>query len=374
MHFDWNTFAVDIASFFSDKTVLVTGHTGFKGSWLSLWLSLLGARVYGFGLPAVNVDGIYSHVRDVAFAGTATGDVRDFAAVAAAIDGCAPDYVFHLAAQPLVRLSYAEPLETLATNVQGSANVLEAVRKLPKMCHTVFVTSDKCYRNREWLYSYRENDELGGKDPYSMSKAAAELVAECWRRSFFDHHPHGSRVVSVRAGNVIGGGDYSADRLVPDCVRAALSDRPLVIRFPRATRPWQHVLDCLHGYLVAAAKLPGLAASAEDEAFNFGPEDSHAHSVSEVAETFFAAWGRATKGVVYEPAESSLSEAVALAVSIDKSRLRLGWRPVWSFGMAMRKSVDWYAEKHLRNGDMTTFSCEQIQAFTRDASEAAIVA
>lgn len=358
---------VDISSAFVGKKVMVTGHTGFKGAWLSLWLSELGADVHGFGLPPAHDDAIYSNVKDVAFVGMTSGDIRDFEAVNVAIGGCGPDYVFHLAAQPLVRLSYADPLGTLATNVQGSANVLEAVRHLPKTCHTVFVTSDKCYRNCEWTYAYRENDALGGKDPYSMSKAAAELVAESWRRSYFDHHPHGSRVLSVRAGNVIGGGDYSADRLVPDCVRAAVSDRPLIIRSPGATRPWQHVLDCLHGYLTVAARLPTLAARADAETFNFGPEDSHAHPVAEVAETFFKAWDRKTKGVVYEPADNALAEAVSLSVAIDKSKFLLGWRPVWSFMTAMQQTVAWYSEKHLRNGDMTAFSREQIRLFTEAA-------
>jgi len=358
---------LDIGTAFVGKTVLVTGHTGFKGAWLSLWLSELGAQVFGFGLPAADGDGIHGLVKDASFAGSTTGDVRDFDAVMAAVHRCAPDYVFHLAAQPLVRLSYADPLGTLATNVLGSAHVLEAVRQLPKTCHTVFVTSDKCYRNCEWPYAYRENDALGGKDPYSMSKAAAELVAECWRRSYFDHHPHNSRVVSVRAGNVIGGGDYSADRLVPDCVRAALADRPMVVRYPKSTRPWQHVLDCLHGYLIAAARLPTLPPSIDAEAFNFGPEGAHAHPVAEVVETFFDHWGRKARDVVYEPADQQLSEAEYLAVSIGKSQRLLGWRPVWSFETAMDQTVAWYAERHLRDGDMIAFSRQQIRLYNQAA-------
>ena len=237
---------------FLNRRILVTGHTGFKGAWLSLWLSSLGARVSGIALDPAAGGGLYEHLDKSVFADDLRCDIRDAGGLRSIVQQVQPDYVFHLAAQPLVRISYDDPLQTLTTNIIGSANVLEGVRGLEKTCHTVFVTSDKCYENQEWLYSYRESDRLGGKDPYSMSKAAAELVSECWRRSFFDKHPHGSKVISVRAGNVIGGGDYSADRIIPDCVRAALGGTELVIRSPRSTRPWQHVIDCLHGYLVAA--------------------------------------------------------------------------------------------------------------------------
>ncbi len=282
-------------STFAGKQIVVTGHTGFKGSWLSLWLSELGANVHGYGLAPNSSDSLFDCLdRGNIFASSELADLGDSDRVAKFIHRVKPDYVFHLAAQPLVRLSYAEPLNTIATNVLGSANVLDAVRTLEKTCHTIFVTSDKCYQNREWCYSYRENDPLGGKDPYSMSKAAAELVAESYRRSYFDKHPCGSLVISVRAGNVIGGGDYSADRLIPDCVRAALADRTLIIRNPRATRPWQHVLDCLNGYLHAACLAPELNNKADRESFNFGPCDPHDHPVVEVAQAFFEAWGEST--------------------------------------------------------------------------------
>jgi CDP-glucose 4,6-dehydratase len=229
------------------------------------------------------------------------------------------------------------------------------------------VTSDKCYKNSEWCYSYRENDPLGGKDPYSMSKAGAELVAECWRRSYFDHHPHRSKVVSVRAGNVIGGGDYSADRLIPDCVRAALANQPLTIRSPKATRPWQHVLDCLHGYLVAAILAPQLSATADSESFNFGPQDPHDHPVAEVAEAFFQAWKAKTPGVQVAAAEPSLAESVYLSVSIDKAQRLLGWQPVWSFATAVKLTADWYCARHLNDQDMLAFSKSQLTQFTQDA-------
>ncbi len=352
---------------FAGKKVLVTGHTGFKGAWLSLWLSELGAEVYGVSLAATDSDCIYSQVKEGVFRGDITLDITDQPAVLKVVEDVQPDVVFHLAAQALVRQSYADPWTTLHTNVMGSASVLEAVRKLSKTCHTIFVTSDKCYRNCEWLYSYRENDPLGGKDPYSMSKAAAELVAESWRRSYFDKLPQGSRVISVRAGNVIGGGDYSSDRLIPDCVRAALAGQPLVIRSPTATRPWQHVLDCLYGYLVTAAVVPEQAATEELESFNFGPADPHAHPVVSVAESFFQHWTQTTPGVVVEAADANRSEAHYLSVSIEKAQRLLGWNPVWPFATAVERTAQWYARHHLEQADMLAVSRQQIAEFAQAA-------
>lgn len=354
---------------FAGKRVLVTGHTGFKGAWLSLWLAELGAEVYGIALPAANPDGIYSQVQQAVFHEQLMLDIADQPAVLSAVEDIQPDLVFHLAAQALVRQSYADPWRTLQANVMGSASVLEAVRKLPRTCHTIFVTSDKCYRNSEWVYSYRENDPLGGRDPYSMSKAAAELVAESWRRSYFDKLPQGSRVISVRAGNVIGGGDCAMDRLIPDCVRAAVANVPLLIRNPSATRPWQHVLDCLYGYLVTAAIVPELTPCEELESFNFGPADPHEHNVASVAEQFFQYWTQATPGVVVEAADSQADEARYLAVSIEKAQRLLGWKPVWPFATALQKTVQWYARQHLEQADMLTVSRQQIAQFTQAAEE-----
>ncbi len=356
-----------VLSSFEGKRVLVTGHTGFKGGWLSLWLSELGAEVYGVSLPATAADGIYSHVKREVFRGDATLDVTNLPAVLEAVQEIQPDWVFHLAAQALVRQSYADPWSTLQTNVMGSASVLEAARQLPKTCHTIFVTSDKCYHNREWLYSYRENDALGGNDPYSVSKAAAELVAQAWRRSYFDQSPYASRVLSVRAGNVIGGGDYAADRLIPDCLRAALTGQPLEMRNPTATRPWQHVLDCLYGYLVTAALVPQLPPSQELESFNFGPAESHMHSVHSVAQSFFQHWPQATPGVVVQSADSTLGEAHQLSVSIEKAQRLLGWQPVWPLVTAMEQTAQWYASHHLQQADMLSVSREQIAQFTQAA-------
>lgn len=361
--------AQTVFSGFAGKRVLVTGHTGFKGAWLSLWLAELGAEVYGVSLPATHSDGIYCQLKQTVFRQELTLDLADRAAVLAAVERIQPDLVFHLAAQALVRQSFTDPWQTLQTNVMGSASVLEAVRSLPKTCHTIFVTSDKCYRNREWLYSYRENDPLGGGDPYSMSKAAAELVAEAWRRCYFDKLPQASRVISVRAGNVIGGGDYAADRLIPDCVRAALAGKPLVVRNPAATRPWQHVLDCLYGYLATAAVVPRRPASEELESFNFGPADPHAHPVASVAELFFQHWTQTTPGVLVEATGQQPDEAHYLSVSIEKAQRLLGWKPVWPLATAMQQTVQWYASLHLERADMLSVSRQQIARFTQDAKE-----
>jgi CDP-glucose 4,6-dehydratase len=359
-----------IETAFLGKRVVITGHTGFKGAWLSLWLSQLGAQVSGYGLHNAQSDGIYASIKGASLVEDRHGDIRVLDHIQTFMSEMQPDFVFHMAAQPLVRLSYQDPLGTISTNVIGSANVLESVRTLPNCCHTIFVTSDKCYQNREWCFSYRENDPLGGKDPYSMSKAAAELVAESYRRSYFDNNQYGSRVVSVRAGNVIGGGDYSADRLVPDCVRAALAKKPLIIRSPNATRPWQHVLDCVYGYLVAAAAAPGLPPSLDSESFNFGPLDPHANPVSKVTEMFFEYWREDTPGVVFEPAEKSMAEAGYLAVSIEKAQRLLGWQPVWTFSEAMKRTVEWYEQKHIHQADMLSYSKKQIQQFIQSAQGA----
>lgn len=353
---------------FSGRSVLVTGHTGFKGAWLALWLSSLGARVTGVALDPAEGGGLYEHLDRSVFIGDLRCDIRDAVGLRNIVKQVRPDYVFHLAAQPLVRLSYDEPLETLTTNILGSAHVLEAVRYLDKTCHTIFVTSDKCYENQEWVYSYRESDRLGGKDPYSMSKAAAELVSECWRRSFFDKHPQGSKVLSVRAGNVIGGGDYSADRIIPDCLRAALSGKELVIRSPKSTRPWQHVLDCLYGYLVAAIKAPGLSATSPAETFNFGPQDAEEHPVLEVAEKFFTHWGKKTPGVRVQAAHDAKHEAGYLAVSIDKAGRLLGWHPTWHFEEALKHTVDWYRACHLERRNMQEYSLQELRAFMNAAN------
>lgn len=357
-----------LAFSFGGKNVLITGHTGFKGAWLSLWLDMLGAKVSGIGFDPGCKDGLFSRIGSSRFAHDFREDIRGGATVRECVLTAEPDYVFHLAAQPLVRRSYREPIETLDTNVIGSANILEAVRVLPKRAHVIFVTSDKCYLNREWHYSYREDDRLGGHDVYSMSKAAAELVAESWRRSFFTPDLTKGRIVSVRAGNVIGGGDYSEDRLIPDCVRALAENRPVSIRNPRATRPWQHVLDCIHGYLTVAAQLDSVGVDdREFDAFNFGPAPSGSLPVDQVVRKFFSSWPDAPSIEILGDTEQ-LHEAKFLSVSSEKALRLLSWNPVWGVAEAIDRTAEWYRADVAGKTDMEQFSVAQIQSFERDAT------
>lgn len=319
----------DLVGAYRGKRVLVTGHTGFKGGWLALWLRELGASVTGFALPpdpkpslfeAARVDQAVEHVE---------GDLRDLAKVRSVLRDCEPDYVFHLAAQPLVRRSYQEPLETIQTNVVGTAHVLEALRLEKRPCSVVIVTSDKCYENRETEHAYREDDPLGGHDVYSMSKGAAELVTASYRRSFLDDL--GIAVSSARAGNVIGGGDWCADRLIPDAVKALAAGKPIPVRNPQSVRPWQHVLDPLHGYLV-------LGARNLKTAFNFGPDE--AAPVQRVVELLIDRWGEGRWENRHDP--RAPHEARLLMLSTGKAHALLGWRPRWSLAEAVSRTADWY--------------------------------
>lgn len=351
-----------LKEFYSGKRVLVTGHTGFKGSWLSLWLRKLGATVGGFAQPAAAEPNLYSIVKGAALDEETFGDVRDLPLVQRAIASFKPDLIFHLAAQSLVRRSYAEPVETFSVNTIGTMNVLEAVRLLKLPAALVMVTTDKCYENREWDFAYRENDALGGVDPYSASKAAAEIAIQSWRASFFRNDPGLGPVASARAGNVIGGGDYAEDRIVPDAIRALLAGKELVVRNPGATRPWQHVLDCLHGYLVLGHKLVQAGRNSEvASAFNFGPGPHAYFPVQRVVEEIF----RIIPGTFAMPqAAAALHEAGKLNLAIDKAGGVLGWTPRWRFEQAIRKTVEWYEQRHFkRNPDMVKFSLQQIEDF-----------
>ena len=271
---------------YAGRRVLVTGHTGFKGAWLARWLLDLGADVTGYALAPDTSPSLYGLLDLGAHTRSHLADIRDLATLQRAVSEAAPDVVLHLAAQPLVRRSYAEPLRTLETNVMGTANVLEAVRATAKPCAVVVVTSDKCYENREHVFGYREDEAMGGHDPYSMSKGATELVVASWRRSFFDPArlaKHGVAVASARAGNVVGGGDWAEDRIVPDCVRALSRGEPIAVRNPRSVRPWQHVLEPLGGYLLLGAKLLGPDAAHHCEGWNFGPALDSTRTVRDVA-------------------------------------------------------------------------------------------
>lgn len=323
------------------RRVFLSGHTGFKGGWLSLWLASLGAEVAGYALPPSTTPSLFELAGlEGALAGHHLADIRDPATLGAALAAAEPEVVFHLAAQPLVRLSYREPLETWATNVMGTANLLEAVRHCPSVRAVVAVTTDKCYDNREWVWGYRETDPLGGHDPYSASKAGAELVAQSYRKSFFAGQ--GPLLATARAGNVIGGGDWSEDRLIPDAARAASAGRDLLIRNPSATRPWQHVLESLHGYLLLAERL--LAGEAEfADAFNFGPDAADNLRVADVLARLQAHWPELSWKL--DPAAGEAPhEARALYLDSAKARSRLGWLPVWSLDRGLEMTAKWYRE------------------------------
>lgn len=320
---------------FAGKRVLVTGHTGFKGAWLTEWLLQLGADVTGYSLPSPTSPALFEQLGHAGRIRHVTGDIRDGAAWRAAVVSAAPDFVFHLAAQPLVRSSYADPVGTFDTNVLGTVQVLEGLRGLTQPCAVVCVTTDKCYENREWLYGYREEDPLGGYDPYSASKAAAEIVVAAYRRSFFNGHA--VRVASARAGNVIGGGDWALDRIVPDSVRALAEGRAIPVRNRHATRPWQHVLEPLSGYLVLAARLA--ADSRLATAFNFGPGHDANRTVGELVTEVLRHWpGEWTDHT--QP--DAPHEAGRLQLSIDRANALLGWSPAWKFSEAIAATVRWY--------------------------------
>jgi CDP-glucose 4,6-dehydratase len=311
--------------FFAGKTVLVTGHTGFKGSWLCRWLERLGARVVGFSLPPRPMPDLFTLAKVEEGMTSIEGDVRDLGALSAVFAERRPDIVLHLAAQALVRRGYREPVDTFSTNVMGTVNVLEACRLCPSTRAVVIVTSDKCYENREWVWGYREDEPMGGHDPYSASKACAELVTAAYRRSFVSQG-RGPAIASARAGNVIGGGDFAEDRLVPDIIRGIAAGEKIVIRNPLSTRPWQHVLDPLSGYLLLARRLWD-APEAHAEAWNFGPSDEAPLPVGEIARRLCSILGHGTLEIADPAPSGAPHEAAALKLDCSKARARLGWRP-----------------------------------------------
>lgn len=344
---------------FKDKNILVTGHTGFKGSWLSIWLNGLGANVIGYALDPKTendnfvVTNLTEKITDI------RGDIRDYGKLKSVFHQYKPEIVFHLAAQPLVRLSYKEPRETYETNVMGTVNLCEAVRQTDSVRVVVNITSDKCYENKEWIWGYRENDPMGGYDPYSSSKGCAELVASAYRRSFFnpdEFENHKVALASVRAGNVIGGGDWSEDRLITDCIKSIKNNKIIEIRSPKAVRPWQHVLEPLSGYLLLASKLytePRKYVGA----WNFGPEDHSIITVGDLVEKLISKWGYGSwidRSLNKEPHEAQL-----LKLDISKAIYYLGWKPRLTIDKTIEFIVDWYKKDKINY----EFDVKQIKQF-----------
>lgn len=342
---------------FRGRTVWLSGHTGFKGAWLTEWLRQLGATVHGFALAPSTEPALFDQLGLVSRMHHEIDDIRDLDHVRQSIERSQPEFVFHLAAQPLVRLSYNEPVATYATNVMGTIHVLEALRNLRKPCAAVLVTTDKCYENAECVHGYREIDPLGGYDPYSSSKAAAEIAIAAYRRSFFQNHP--VRIASARAGNVIGGGDWATDRIVPDCVRALQKGAPIPVRNKVATRPWQHVLEPLSGYLWLAALLTKNPAVAS--AFNFGPAHESNRTVAELVQEVLKHWPGRWED---KSDPNAVHEAGLLQLSTDKANALLGWSPVWSFPTAVERTVQWYREPKQKH-ELTTAQIADYSAQAR---------
>ena len=357
---------MSLSETYAGRSVLVTGHTGFKGAWLTEWLHSLGASVTGYALDPPTQPSLFESLELGGRIRHVVADIRDVQRLAGELQAAQPEVVFHLAAQAIVRQGYAAPRETFETNLMGTVNLLEAARACPSVRAMVIVTSDKCYENHETGRPYRETDPLGGRDPYSASKGCAELVTTAYRESFF---AQGALVASARAGNVIGGGDWAVDRLLPDAVRALTAGDPIVVRNPDAVRPWQHVLEPLSGYLQLAARLlDGDRALAG--AWNFGPtDDSGDRPVRWVVERFLEAWGSGTwtqaGGSAVEPHEAHL-----LSLDSAKARNHLGWGPVWDAQTAVRRTADWYREYHRAPADARSLVQDELHAFEDDARAA----
>jgi CDP-glucose 4,6-dehydratase len=348
--------------FWRDKKVFLTGHTGFKGSWLSLWLQELGAQVTGYALKQPTTPSLFEVAQVGRGMTSIIGDIRDGAMLTNAMRDTSPDIIIHMAAQPLVRRSYVDPVETFSTNVMGSVNLLEAVRQTPTVRAVVNVTSDKCYENKEWIWGYRENEPMGGSDPYSSSKGCAELVTAAYRKSFFNLSKYGEHQVALataRAGNVIGGGDWAEDRLIPDILRAIQAGQPVNIRNPKATRPWQHVLEPLNGYLVLAEKLYSDGASFA-EAFNFGPSEEGAKPVQWVVEHLTQKWGDGANWKL-DHAENP-HEAHYLKLDCSKAKIFLDWQPRWSLAEALENIIVWH-RAYQRGEDMRKITISNIVRF-----------
>lgn len=357
-------------STYRGKTVLITGHTGFKGSWLSYWLSHLGARIVGVSLDPPTNPSLFDAI---SISGTICDqrlDIRDASGFRRVLNQFEPDYIFHLAAQPLVSESYIDPLRTWSSNVNGTLSVLEALRDYSKRITAVLITSDKCYKNHEWVWGYRESDLLGGEDIYSASKAAAEILAHAYISSFFKSSNH-IRIATARAGNVIGGGDWAADRLIPDLVRAWTADSSLLLRNPGSTRPWQHVLEPLSGYLTLATHLdndPQLSG----QAFNFGPDADSVYSVLDVVRRLQHHLPQ-LKYEVLSQLPQAFKESNLLKLVCDKAQVELSWRPTLDFENTIKYTADWYSAYYKNPADAANMTLKQISSYTKRASQKSIL-
>lgn len=352
---------------YKNKKVIVTGNTGFKGSWLSVWLLSLGADVYGISKDIPTQPSIFEicelkkHVRHFEI------DIRNKELLFETIKKIQPDYIFHLAAQPIVSESYRAPVDTFTSNIIGTANILECLRLLNKPCKAIMITSDKCYENVEWTWGYRENDRLGGKDPYSASKGAAELIIHSYYESFFKNENSNVKLVSVRAGNVIGGGDWALNRIVPDAMRSWSNNKEVIIRNPYATRPWQHVLEPLSGYLTVGMKLAE-NAYLNGESFNFGPNADQNHTVLELLEELAQYWNFSHhfNKITIQP-NTQFHEAGLLKLNCDKALHQLAWKPVWNFEDTAKYTSQWYYDYYTKNNITVNYLESQLSQYIANA-------
>ena len=350
------------SKFWYGKKVFLTGHTGFKGSWLALWLQKMGAEVKGFALNPPTTPNLFIEAKVAENMSSEIGDICDYDKIYKSISNFTPEIVFHMAAQSLVRLSYDKPVETYKTNVMGTVHLLDAIRKVGSVKAVINITSDKCYENQEWAWGYRENERLGGYDPYSNSKGCAELVTSAFRKSFFNNNnyqDHGCALASARAGNVIGGGDWALDRLIPDILKAFENKKAVVIRNPDSIRPWQHVLEPLYGYMVLAEKL--YTAGVEfAEAWNFGPCETEVKSVQWMVEQLGKYWGEDAKWGADNLRHPH--EAHFLKLDCSLARMKLGWQPIWDTDYTLQKIVAWH-KNWLKKEDMQLYSLHEIEEY-----------
>tara|TARA_Y100000816_G_scaffold292629_1_gene289313 strand:- start:10518 stop:11618 length:1101 start_codon:yes stop_codon:yes gene_type:complete len=355
-------------SIYKNKKVLITGNTGFKGSWLTIWLLKLGAKVYGISKDIPTEPSMFKELKLKTKISYFEKDVRDLDSVISTVNEIKPDFIFHLAAQALVSVSYSDPIETIATNIIGTTNILEALKQSNRKCVGIFITSDKCYDNVEWEWGYKETDVLGGKDIYSGSKGGAELVFKSYYYSFFNNDESNVRVATTRAGNVIGGGDWAKDRIVPDCMRAWSKNEIVEIRSPNATRPWQHVLEPLSGYLVLGQKLY-MDEKLNGESFNFGPNSSYSQTVEDILRDMCNYWNIKDPSKAYQITDNiKFHEAGLLKLNCDKALFHLKWLPTLSYEHLMRFTGSWYFNFYKNQENMFEFTSNQIDEYEQLAS------